>query len=214
MEVTENSPLTIQETPHRFRLSPSGDWALSLQTLKLEADWQEGLREVPRVLSTVCGGNRGDGGGYLGGGLASPVLFENKAPAVCSAFSKGPHACCGLGCSWHRGLSADLQLGHTAGKSTSSWNLFMETFWAPSECRPVLGPGEARCARQVLLDFKRGLTVQSVVLSWIYLFMALLFLCCCTQVSLTEARRDYSLLHYSLLWCIRVFVASLVACGL
>ena len=65
----------------------------------------------------------------------------------------------------------------------------------------MLGPGEARCAWQVLLDFKRGLTVQSVVSSWICLFMAMLFLCCSTRVSLTEARSDYSLLPCSLLWC-------------
>ena len=32
-----------------------------------------------------------------GGGRAPPMLFENKAPAVSSAFSKGPRACWGRG---------------------------------------------------------------------------------------------------------------------
>ena len=136
------------------------------------------------------------------GGRPGPIHAVGEQGS-CSFFCLPQVATCllGAGYSWHRDLSAQLRLDTQQGRVPPPGTCSQETFWAPSECHPMLGPGEARCAWQVLLDFKRGLTVQSVVSSWICLFMAMLFLCCGTRVSLTEARSNYSLLLCSLLWC-------------
>ena len=108
----------------------------------------------------------GERGRDTGGVQASPRPFQNKAPALCSAFSKGPHTCWGDCCvadteSALQTLSKDTQ-GERAPPSGS------HVHWHLLGVRPCAGPwgGEVFMAGSIGFQERLNISVCCIELDF------------------------------------------------